>query len=121
MDYGSAYIKMCDCSEIQQLCPSPHDYGEYINYTKDIVIGISKRRPIWLPRQDQLQDMVGDNTWYEIRCYPIEGRRKESEPYELVTFEYTLEAPTLEQLWLAFVMKTLHSKIWSGDTWVASC
>lgn len=79
------------------------------NYLKVID---SQGRTCQLERQDQLQEMVssvvGDTT---IDAFML---------HSFLPFchaEMTLWG-SMEQLWLAFVMKELHSKIWDGDNWI---
>lgn len=70
---------------------------------------------IWLPRQDQLQDMSpilgsmilthsGENKMFtmEYWCYDK---------------EYSFSFTSIEQCWLAFVMKEKYNKIWDGENW----
>ena len=71
---------------------------------------------IWLPRQDQLQEMVdlGGGAkelalffgWF---CSPKESFHQTV---------YVAKFKTMEQLWLAFVMKEKYNKIWDGEGWV---
>ena len=66
----------------------------------------------WLPRQDQLQGMVGNHTWYGLIL-------KLNQFVEEVDFSQEAnEFRSMEQLWLAFVMKELYSKHWNGEDWV---
>jgi hypothetical protein len=58
---------------------------------------IKSSKCVWLPRQDQLQEMYG--TFQE--CSVNGG---------VVT--------SMEQLWLAFVMKEKHNKVWNGNDWI---
>jgi len=67
---------------------------------------------IWLPHQDQLQEMV---------------EAVDTSPYKLhlaltrwLEIEVGLPPPydSMEQLWLAFVMKERHNKTWDGDNWI---
>ena len=65
----------------------------------------------WLPRQDQLQGMVMDGcfSWssdmmYRFNSYLYENLRKRV---------FT----SMEQLWLAFVMKEKFNKTWNGKDW----
>lgn len=67
---------------------------------------------IWLPRQDQLHDIIMDkngnlewyrvfdafNNWYIERCN--------------VTID-----KSFEQAWLCFVMETQYNKWWNGENW----
>ena len=80
---------------------------EWIKEGRDYCSGY----PIWLPRQDQLQNMI-DWTSYS---YPISAM-----VFQLEEFYRTLkELPnSMEQLWLAFVMKEKHNKTWDGKEWV---
>ena len=67
---------------------------------------------LWLPRQDQLQEMV-------------EWKRLEQLQDTFIGFDNRQPwagkadstPPSMEQLWLAFVMKEKHDKTWDGDKW----
>lgn len=64
-------------------------------------------------RQDQLQEMLIDNYkehWGE-NIYP--GLMEEA-----VTFAEQRPYKSMEQLWLAFVMKEKYGKLWNGKDWV---
>ena len=70
-----------------------------------------RKKIYWLPRQDQLQDMVKS----EYECdYDMN-----LDFTEFTTNLYTHEqiGASMEQLWLAFVMHELHSKQWDGKQW----
>ena len=63
---------------------------------------------IWLPRQDQLQEMV-EKTIPDVAgllAFALEQGQPVREAY-----------PTWEQLWLAFVMKEKYKKVWNGTEW----
>ena len=67
---------------------------------------------IWLPRQDQLQAMITTSTpklLSEFYLAWIEWLKIDS---EIVGY-----CNSLEQLWLAFMMKELYSKVWTGTEW----
>lgn len=72
----------------------------------------SKENYFWLPRQDQLQEMLRSK--YDIRtmCWDfngfIGGRRA----------GYSMQFTSMEQLWLAFVMQVKFGKVWNGKGWV---
>ena len=98
MDTSETYIKMCDCEEIQE-------------GTAYLLDGSDFRTPngIWLPRQDQLQEMVSyiGDTWVIEQYF-----------HNYLHSIYTHERKdSMEQLWLAFVMKEKHNKVWDGDKW----
>ena len=63
---------------------------------------------VWLPRQDQLQEKIRDE-W--------EGTSQLAFGFASFTDEF-VEITSMEQLWLAFVMKEKYSKQWSGTDWV---
>ena len=68
-----------------------------------------KEDKVWLPRQDQLQKILSpdcndkDICWL-IGCTVEMGKMKD--PYKFTS---------MEQLWLAFVMKEKYSKRWDKD------
>ena len=111
MDTTPKYIKMCSCPEIQGLW-KPR-WGDFV-YDNDgavfpiATVRIDKDECTWLPRQDQLQEMVFDETvGMQSRCCAI---------YEFSIsidgYVFTLDDGSLEQLWLAFVMKEKFNKVW---------
>jgi hypothetical protein len=141
MDTTETYRKMADCPEIQSHQPkiigSPYGYvpkdGElgsffymngdiellhYDNDTSCMMIGGYRdedAESIWLPRQDQLQEMLSfvvgafqDNFWSAL-----DNLHKYA-----FTVPFKADIPvSMEQLWLAFVMYELHQKVWTGDGW----
>ncbi len=79
-----------------------------------------KNDKLWLPRQDQLQKMIKlidyglndcikilDDGSYAIGSYDGDG-----------CFEGYVYGNTMEQLWLAFVMKEKYDKVWDGKEWI---
>ncbi len=127
MDTSETYIKMSDCEEIQsRWIPSNGDFTlrfkhnrgiVEVHHNRELTAYFDKSDYIWLPRQDQLQEMVVQ--------YP------DDEPW--VTFtslrDFVMEAPitrsrnteqfkSWEQLWLAFVMKEKWNKTWDGEHWI---
>jgi hypothetical protein len=79
---------------------------------------------IWLPRQDQLQEMIEYLTDYDFELtsngtewflrYTAILRNLDRERIE-GEIEY---ATSMEQLWLAFVMKEKYQKMWNGKEWI---
>ena len=123
------YIKMCDCEEIQKgWKPDIGDY--YLKKATDVgekdeVVIIADLRTnhfgrlirlpnIWLRRQDQLQEMCNP------REYPVWLAMDFNEFIVKKAFKVgdTRTPRTMEQLWLAFVMKEKHSKTWDGSKWI---
>ena len=142
MDKSPKYIEMCKAAkEVQNQWKQ--EYGDFfvsengriecwisdnqkgqkikrgfaINIKKGI-IRLSKY--IWLPRLNQLIEMA-----QEI------GRRYESvtqdffdwtkRPYERLSGQPGELFPSMEQIWLAFVMHKKHGKQWDGSNWVKVC
>jgi len=67
---------------------------------------------IWLPRQDQLQEMI---EWKKIFIV------KEGKEYQQRSLgDILLRANSMEQLWLAFVMKEKFNKRWDNKKWVTA-
>lgn len=104
MDTSETYVKMCEKAvEIQREWKPTYDYHDYsiIDHSKQTFDPLFL---IWLPRQDQLQEMVGctAGSWKIILS-------------KLMDSEYFY---SLEQSWLAFVMKNKYNKTWNGEDWV---
>ena len=148
MDTSKEYIKMCEeAEEIQiygrdnflKLRPVfvfdilldrvslaiwvPQAMQEKLNCGGDeVIVSIEQNRDkgvylekqpgevIWLPRQDQLQEMLDCET-YELldMCSESDGIMWQA------LHDY---ASSMEQLWLAFVMKEKYNKTWDKDKWL---
>ena len=137
MDTSETYIKMCDCEEIQGQRPKsdiPWSTGIEIDddanffYNKPISVvygGESSRLLVWLPRQDQLQEMVPRKdvlTLIEDFYEWTDPWLNTGQPYGSILRaiqkeeEYIKQFTSMEQLWLAFVMKG-YNKVWDGEVW----
>ena len=66
---------------------------------------------IWLPTQEQLQEMVFPDNWIPRECMSI--MRKFQFFYEQTCDAFT----SWNELWLAFVMHEKYHKIWNGREW----
>ncbi len=139
MDTSEQYIKMCEEAEGIQ----PHeewqdgDYffhelkiaescgykkGVFVEHISDYTMHDAHRskgnrhlnkRWIWLPRQDQLQEMVCEDWGLQTICTRLEEFSKASDGGVSITI-----SGSMEQLWLAFVMKEKFNKTWDGERWV---
>jgi len=116
MDTSETYIKMCrEAREIQESWEC--EIGDwYINRTICVVCDHDPTDDsIWLPRQDQLQEMVGVKKltwgWIPFLRFCVTG--------DWTINKYSLLFESMEQLWLAFVMKEKYNKTWNGETWNA--
>ena len=133
MDTSKEYVKMCEKAvEIQELWePKEGDfvYGSdgisvlkgrwfYKNlslFTEiygDNVCDFEKSDCVWLPRQDQLQDIIGD---FDECLRQIDRWGCMSS----IGFDYQYTT-SMEQLWIGIVMKEKYNKVWNGNDW-AKC
>lgn len=154
MDTSPEYIKMCKAApEIQGLrngSDSDWDYGDYW-YSDANKSGSSFWEEHWgiydssitfrilpatfLPRQDQLQEMIQGKLFVredepgailDIVSMPfdsfdrfldlfVDGEDKGNQWWN----EYALKFKSMEQLWLAFVLSEKYGKSWNGTEWVS--
>ena len=77
-----------------------------------------KNKNVWLPRQDQLQDMAWDKEYHEDNSDHL-LMRFYTEIHKIPDFDwqYWGRFRTMEQKWLAFVMKSRYNKVWINDEW----
>lgn len=122
-DTSKQFIAMADCPEIQEMRKSEEDWirGDYHVYRHSPDAGPSifsyfefqcfkADSSIWLPRQDQLQDMVDwskDITLIKLIYNWV-----------ALSVNYASQFTSMEQLWLAFVMKEKFNKVWDKTAWV---
>ena len=128
MDTTEAYIKMCEkADEIQSIAEIPtHDSGFFWCKAHDILMdycdggylfckmaSCRSDKYTWLPRQDQLQNMVifPDHPYYQIGRFNVTID-------EWCDKNYLASGASMEQLWLAFVMKEKYNKVWNGEEWI---
>ena len=138
MDVTIEYSKMCDkAEEIQKLWKfTKGDYFTSVKqaeikigptivdnfwledeYTKEVIEkeGYPKEW-IWLPRQDQLQDMMKIHTVSEVKeC--IEDCEFTDDVDDIRHTSYD-EFKSLEMFWLAYVMHERFEKSWGGLKWI---
>ena len=122
MDTSETYIKMCDCPEIQKRKPYNDEYyfefregichhGDFVSYQEGSI-------DIWLPRQDQWQDMGGLNVWqwgfkFSQWLYDLDDDG-DCDFHVRHTHE---DLHSHEQLAAGFVMKEKYDKVWNGEEW----
>lgn len=86
---------------------------QYQQECKDI-----KANSVWLPRQDQLQRMAEED---ETKIFRLVNSVIEDQ-YYYPKKDANVEPPSIfysmEQLWLAYVMKEKYKKIWDEEGWV---
>ncbi len=124
----SVYTKQCDHEKIRGLWEpkvgDKTDRGIIVELfgnlpeptTANLIDGplLRKNEPvcdlIWLPRQDQLQEMIRDGS---VHFNLLAGFWRELTVYGCIK-KYYIQFNSMEQLWLAFVMHELHGLRWDG-------
>lgn len=129
MDKTDTYVRMADCPEIQQ--SHVFEDGDIYSFlSSDLTPGREGwscpqvwHKPwwkavtfLWLPRQDQLQAMVGLSP-YQL-CVSIARLVSAGYVDDDCESKYSEQFTSMEQLWLAFVMQEKHNKGWNGNAWV---
>lgn len=120
MDTSKKYILMCEMAgEIQkEWFPKVGDWF-YSKSMPDVSAGPAIREfnanegEIWLPRQDQLQEMVikeGGGTCIAL----IGASHLMAERLNHYIFD------SFEQLWLAYLMHNRYQKEWDNEKWINS-
>ena len=140
MDTSEKYIEMCRAAEeIQKLKPTEADartwfycteHKRFLEYNSELEYqwcgswndwhsSDGEERVIWLPRQDQLQDLLNDDL-RDIAEGFYDYMTTEGYNYEYPEFNDARckEFGSMEQLWLAYVMETKYGKQWDGTAWV---
>lgn len=139
MDTSEEYIHQCDCEEVQE--HRRYDGGDWICDPNDghswaiwqrvrgaTDEGMRKFMDglLWLPRQDQIQDMMewkNEYHFWEWEADTFDGDKAGSYHGQILDNEdlvYGVSMSSLEQLWLAFYMYEKYGKIWDGDKWVSN-
>ncbi len=136
MDRTETYIKMCEKAEKIQKDWKKQRYnkrqldiywdGEEIDYVSAFQSSAwnkIEKGSIWLPRQDQLQEMVRERTkcavGEDVRlAYMFHNWMTENDGGLFGFGKAILPNPSMGQLWLCFVMKELYQKRWIGDKWI---
>ena len=129
MDKTELYIKMADCPEVQKYRKGQKDFqiGDLIanyllgKYSKANFQGIvifeqhdeirDRQLAVWLPRQDDIQEMMPKNKCKCPCCLTIHLYKFLEKNIEGL-FDGNVDS--MEQLWLAFYFHEKHSKMWSS-------
>jgi hypothetical protein len=134
MDTSETYIKMCEkATEIQtEWKPNQGDLYCYQENGPEYYVHmlLKKHNPqylalpgyIWLPRQAQLQEMVDAPYQDDNPERQSIGRHAQLiqlvRDIDLFSQQINLKSITsMEQLWLAFIMKAKYGKVWNGTDW----
>lgn len=135
----TTYIKMSDCPEIQGLKEQHYLHksamGKVVHGlkgtffwgkpTEEIVSPFAGPMPlaIWLPTQEELQEMIGDYNalleyWKKITWHWWHDEDGEFHNSNIDIKKYLGKFTSMNQLWLAFAMKENHNKTWNGNEWL---
>lgn len=119
---GRPTCPKCDVWRDAKFCPECGTKVEKFVGKPDIAFGgacernLKEDKVIWLPRQDQLQEIylndMPDGTYRKIATLAEEFHDYHE------THGYPSYAGSMEQLWLAFVMKEKYNKTWNGESWI---
>ena len=129
MDTSEDYVKMSDCPEIQD-----KDMGGLYMFNNGPVKGMfyssdpelkSADCDIWLPRQDQIQEMMGIDSvpTFETAVYEMffesdnHAHYNATPEWRVLEYDSSERFATPEQLWLAFYMHKKYQKTWDGEKW----
>ena len=114
MDTSETYIKMRVAARSDLLmgvpieCPCNLTVNDVWVDSKGDWYYSTEDESFQLERQDQLQEMV-EGTHVE----------KLGRLYRATVAMVLYPSGSMEQLWLAFVMKEKYEKVWSGDSWIS--
>ena len=113
---------MCDCSEIQELrndVPRIHDFIHDIHHYDMWIKDLGwQKSSIWLPRQDQIQEMFKGHVKPQYLTITLLTFMQEQQKfYKGGRVKKLYPVDSMEQIWLAFYMYEKHQKIWDGKKW----
>ena len=130
MDTSEKYILMCEkAEEVQEgwkINKGDWSHHPYRNETEMILTGIPVNGchcelciRIWLPRQDQLQEMVedkiGGNHIATLSALVQSDLLNQAGLGHYVSSPNFYHSDSMEQLWLAFVMHEKYQKRWDEE------
>lgn len=75
----------------------------------------SYKDAFWLPRQDQLQDML-DDVFSNREIVPLTAKLHDVCVHLIQ--KHNFRGRTMEQLWLAYIMHEKYGKTWNGQEWI---
>jgi len=123
MDISEKYILMCSkATEIQEKYNLSHK-GDWFCHVTNIIIVCNKdttqKAGVWLPRQDQLQEIYKEDKQFSI--YQLSLRvhvlAKDTTMAGVMSeqFQKDFGEITFEKLWLIAIMQDNYSKEWSEE------
>lgn len=127
MDTSSHYIKMCESAKVIQKQWKP-EFGDFFismslgltSPCQPIMSDLEKKvsylktiKAVWLPRQDQLQEMVIENY-----AMPWDLAIAFSNALMGENASYFEKFDSMEKLWLAFIILEKNTKKWKDGKWI---
>jgi len=110
IDNSDQYFNMCDkAEEIQEIFNKNRDKLKEISYI------IESGKTIWMPSQEQLQEMVKDDLRRLCQNFFIFVRNHFQPP---AMDKFNIQFTSMQQLWFAYMMKKSYNKIWDGIKWI---
>jgi len=113
------YIKMCEKAEEIQAYKTHRQTDMYLHKGLDgdeVMAGynlIYVANSIWLPTQEDLQEMVSQEL-------SLEGQEWNFHVWVMEGRQATIFT-SMNQLWLAFYMSEKYNKTWTGEKWEVRC
>jgi hypothetical protein len=98
------------------------DYGLYPECSWVRFEPVDKNELIWLPKQDQLQVMLdGDNyvSFYNLVNSLSGYETLDESPYKIYATDDHPIIPSMEQIWLTYVMEQIYNKKWIDNEWIS--
>jgi len=116
------YIKMCEkAEEIQKEWKKKRydiiTYNKKISRCNDTSYWEIRKDLIYLPTQEQLQEMIKENYLAEFGMV-FKLWNWIDKGIHHGTMNFNIKEITLTELWLAFVMHEKWNKFWTGEKWV---
>jgi len=118
MDTSETYVKMCEkAGEIQEQRRDIWETGDFFSRGLGVEVHCDYdafEGCTWLPRQDQLQEMIPlkmSASWLFLDAFIRDYMETIDESYDFPSWD------SWEQLWLAFVMKECYNKLWVNEEW----
>ena len=127
---SETYIKMCDCEEVQE--KQPYGKDAINSFFHRIEMMYIESQTIWLPRQDQIQEMMrkhyasqteenkGD-AWFPEGTVALTYVLKNFCKWVCENRSHGERTKSFEELWLGFYMWEKYQYFWSHDEkWMKS-
>jgi hypothetical protein len=127
MDKSTHYIKMCENTKVIQKKWKP-EFGDFFvsmslgmaSPCQPIISDLEKKvsyletiKAVWIPRQDQLQEVV-----IEKYAMPWDLALAFSNVLMGENASYFEKFDSMEKLWLTFIMLEKYKKKWNDSEWV---